>query len=139
MGFEFGADAAFDNVDCNVLASGDVEVMNSIVSLVLPCLDELKVLATLTEERLPILPDVPTVKELAPELDIVLWNGLFVPKDTPDEVVTKIEAAVQSALEKQELKDYVAENGTPVYWRDRSATDARITKDSKTYADIAIE
>ncbi|WP_377192776.1 tripartite tricarboxylate transporter substrate binding protein [Ruegeria meonggei] len=139
MGFEFGADAAFDNVDCNVLASGDVEVMNSIVSLVLPCLDELKVLATLTEERLPILPDVPTVKELAPELDIVLWNGLFVPKDTPDEVVTKIEAAVQSALEKQELIDYVAENGTPVYWRDRSATDARITKDSKTYADIAIE
>lgn len=139
LGFEFGADAAFDNVDCNVLASGDVEVMNSIVSLVLPCLDELKVLATLTEERLPILPDVPTVKELAPELDIVLWNGLFVPKDTPDEVVTKIEAAVQSALEKQELKDYVAENGTPVYWRDRNATYARITKDSKTYADIAIE
>jgi hypothetical protein len=38
MGFEWGSDAAFDALDCNTLASGDADVINTTLQLVLPCL-----------------------------------------------------------------------------------------------------
>ena len=59
FGFEFGSDAAYDNLDCNTLASGDVDVMNSVAGLVQPCLDDLKVLATVTSERISADPRRP--------------------------------------------------------------------------------
>jgi len=89
-GFEFASEAAFDSLDCNTLASGDVDVMNTTLQLVLPCLDKVKVLASIGEERISLTPDAPTVAELAPELNISLWNGLFVHKDTPADVREKI-------------------------------------------------
>ncbi|WP_120632237.1 tripartite tricarboxylate transporter substrate binding protein [Ruegeria sp. EL01] len=104
MGFSFGSDAAFDNVDCNTLASGDVDVANSVASLVTPCLSELKVLASVTNERVFLTPDAPTVAELEPSLDIVLWNGLFVREGTPDDVIAKIEAAATKVMQSDEAK-----------------------------------
>ncbi len=83
MGFNWGRDAAFDALDCNTLASGDADVINTTLQLILPCLDEVKVLVAITDERISTVPDTPTIGELDPDLNIALWNGLFVRKDTP--------------------------------------------------------
>ena len=64
LDFAFASDAAFDALDCNTLASGDVDVMNTTIQLVRPCLDDLKVLAAITEERIPLVPDTPTISEI---------------------------------------------------------------------------
>ena len=133
LGFEFASDSAFDNLDCNTLASGDVDVMNTTMSLVSPCLKDLKVLATVTEERLALTPDAPAVAELAPDLDVVLWNGLFVPKGTPDDVIAKIESAAVAAINSSDALDYVAGNGAPLYWKDREASRKQILKDIETF------
>jgi tripartite-type tricarboxylate transporter receptor subunit TctC len=60
-GFEWGSDAAFDALDCNTLASGDADVINTTLQLVMPCLGEVKVLASITDKRIPILDGVPTL------------------------------------------------------------------------------
>lgn len=136
FGFSFGSDAAFDNLDCNTLASGDVDVMNSVGGLVQPCLADLKVLATVTSGRMSLTPDAPTVAELAPELDIVLWNGLFVREGTPEDVIQKLEAAAVKAISSQAAKDYVATNGAQLYWMPRAEAEALISKDIETFSNL---
>lgn len=136
LDFTFAADAAFDNVDCNTIASGDVDVANSVIGLIKPCLDELKVLASITHERISLLPDVPTIVESVPSLNIVLWNGLFVPNGTPDDVIEKIEKAAMRALESQAAKDYVKQNGAGLYWKSRSDSEAQIQSDVEIFQQI---
>ena len=97
-GFSYAADAAFDMLDCNTLASGDVDVMNTTLQLVLPCLEDINVLAAVGGERISLTPDTPTVGELDPELTLALWNGLFVHKDTPADVREKIIAVAKKTV-----------------------------------------
>ena len=49
-----GADAAFDMLDCNSLVSGDADVINTTLQLVLPCIDDVKILASVTGERISL-------------------------------------------------------------------------------------
>ena len=70
-------------LDCNSLASGDADVINTTLQLVLPCIDDVKILASVTGERISLTPDTPTMGEIEPRLGLALWNGLFVRKDTP--------------------------------------------------------
>ena len=135
-GFSFSSDAAFDALDCNTLASGDVDVMNTTLQLVLPCLDKVKVLASIGESRIPLTPDTPTVGEIAPELGLTLWNGLFVLKDTPQDVREKIIAVAKETIASERAQKLAAETGALVYWQDAETSAARIVKDSETFGKI---
>ncbi len=136
-GFSFASEAAFDALDCNTLASGDVDVMNTTLQLVLPCLDKVKVLASIGSERISLTPNSPTVAELVPDLDIALWNGLFVHKDTPADVREKIIEVAKATMSSDRAKKLAAETGGQVYWQDAAASMAQIEKDIATQAKIA--
>ncbi|MEM8978864.1 MAG: tripartite tricarboxylate transporter substrate-binding protein, partial [Pseudomonadota bacterium] len=114
MGFSYASDAAFDALDCNTLASGDVDVMNTTLQLVLPCLDSIKVLASVGGSRISLTPDTPTVAELAPNLNISLWNGLFVHKDTPQDARDKIIAVAEKTVKSDRAMKLAAETGALV-------------------------
>jgi len=131
-GFEFASEAAFDALDCNTIASGDVDVMNTTLQLVLPCLDKVKVLASIGEDRISLTPDTPTVAELAPELNISLWNGLFVHKDTPADVREKIIAVAKETLASERVAKLGSETGALFYWQDAEETNARIEANIET-------
>ncbi len=135
-GFSFASDAAFDSLDCNTLASGDVDVMNTTLQLVLPCLDKVKVLASIGENRIPLTPDTPTVAEISPDLGITLWNGLFVLKDTPDDVREKIIAVAKETIASERAQKLAKETGALVYWQDAKTSAERIKKDSATFGAI---
>jgi tripartite-type tricarboxylate transporter receptor subunit TctC len=136
MGFSFASDAAFDMLDCNSIASGDVDVINTTLQLILPCLDDVKVLASIGSERISLTPDTPTVAELAPALDVALWNGLFVHKDTPADVREKIIAVAKKTVMSERAQKLAAETGALVYWQDAAAVTAQITTDIETLAGI---
>lgn len=136
MGFSYASDAAFDLLDCNSLASGDVDVMNTTIQLVLPCLDKVTVLASVTGERISKTPDAPTVKEVDPSLDIVLWNGLFVHKDTPADVRAKIAAVAKKTMESDKAKKFAEETGAQIHWWDADASNVQITKDIEVFGKI---
>ncbi len=132
MGFEFGAEAAFDALDCNSLASGDVDVMNTTLQQIRPCLDDLKILASVGSERTALTPNTPTVAEIAPDLDIALWNGLFVRSDTPQDVRDKIAVVAERVMASDEAKQLSEETGALIYWQDAETATKQIERDSKT-------
>ncbi|MGR3635716.1 MAG: tripartite tricarboxylate transporter substrate-binding protein [Shimia sp.] len=136
MGFSYSADAAFDALDCNTLASGDVDVINTTLQLILPCLDDVKVLASIGNERIGLTPDTPTVAELAPDLDVALWNGLFVNADTPQDVQDKIIAVAQKTMMSERAQKLAAETGALVYWQPADEVVTQIEKDIETMARI---
>ncbi|ASM71394.1 MULTISPECIES: tripartite tricarboxylate transporter substrate-binding protein [Roseobacteraceae] len=135
-GFSYASDAAFDALDCNTLASGDVDVMNTTLQQVMPCLDDLKVLAAVTDERISIVPDAPTVGELDPKLAISLWNGLFVHKDTPQDVRDALVAVAKETVMSDRAQQLAADTGALVYWEDADQSQARIGRDIDTLAGI---
>ncbi len=129
MGFEYASDAAFDALDCNTLASGDVDVMNTTLQLVLPCLDKVKVLASVTGDRISLTPDTPTVAELVPEINITLLNGLFVRKEVPALVRAKIRKVAMRVMTSDKAKKLAAETGALIYWQDVDDAYAQIKQD----------
>ncbi len=135
-GFAFASDAAFDALDCNTLASGDVDVINTTLQLILPCLDDVKVLASIGAERIPLMPDTPTVAELAPNLDVALWNGLFVHKDTPQDVRDRISAVAEKTALSERAQALAAETGALVYWQPAAEVETQILKDIETLGKI---
>ena len=135
-GFSFAADAAFDALDCNTLASGDVDVINTTLQLVLPCLDNINVLASIGETRIGLTPDTPTVGELNSNLKLSLWNGLFVHRDTPADVREKIISVAQETMASDRAKDFMAKTGALVYWQNAEDTNARIARDTETLGKI---
>ncbi len=136
MGFSYAADAAFDALDCNTLASGDVDVINTTLQLILPCLGDVKVLASIGAERIALTPDAPTVAELAPNLNVALWNGLFVHEDTPQDVRDKIIAVAKETVMSERAQTLAAETGALVYWQDADAVSAQIEQDIETLGTI---
>ncbi|NOE27079.1 MULTISPECIES: tripartite tricarboxylate transporter substrate binding protein [unclassified Ruegeria] len=135
-GFDFASEAAFDALDCNTLASGDVDVINTTLQLILPCLDQVNVLASIGGERISLVPDTPTIVELNPDLPLALWNGLFVHKDTPADAREKISAAAQKALSSDKAKKLAEETGALIYWQDPDASNAQIEQDKASFAKI---
>ena len=135
-GFSFAADAAFDALDCNTLASGDVDVINTTLQLVLPCLDNINVLASIGETRIGLTPDSPTVGELNSNLTLSLWNGLFVHRDTSADVREKIISVAQETMASDRAKDFMAKTGALVYWQNAEDTNARIARDTETLGKI---
>jgi tripartite-type tricarboxylate transporter receptor subunit TctC len=136
QGFEFASDAAFDALDCNTLASGDVDVINTTLQLVLPCLDSVKVLASIGGERIALTPDTPTVAEIDPALNISLWTGLFVHKDTPADVREKIIAVAEETMKSDRALKLAADTGALVYWQTAEDAATLIENDIKTLGAI---
>jgi len=85
---------------------------------------KLRALAVLGPERSSAVPDVPTMGESGfPDVKGETWNGLFVPKDTPDHIVAKLSEATRAALatpmarEKLEALGSQARGNTPDQFR----------------------
>lgn len=59
----------------------------------------LRALAVTTSERAPSFPDIPTMAEAGlPGYETYTWNALFAPKDTPKEVVDRLNSAAVKAM-----------------------------------------
>jgi tripartite-type tricarboxylate transporter receptor subunit TctC len=66
---------------------------------------KLAVLAVATDERLEVLPDVPTMAEAGfPEIVSETWNAISAPPKTPAPIVVKLNAAINAALQEPEVR-----------------------------------
>jgi tripartite-type tricarboxylate transporter receptor subunit TctC len=73
---------------------------------------KLRPLAVTSAQRLPSLPDVPTVAESGyPQFEMEAWNSLVAPAGTPRPIIDKLQAAVAAALSGTELRDKLLEQG----------------------------
>ena len=64
-----------------------------------------KPIAVLSAQRVAIIPEVPTSGEQGlPGVESSVWNAFFLPKGTPDAIVRKLNAAVNTSLESPALR-----------------------------------
>lgn len=130
-GVEFASSAAFDALDCNTLASGDVDVINTTLQQIMPCVNDVKILASIGRERIGITPDVPTVQEIHPDLSLSLWNGLFVAADVPQDARDKIIAVAQEVMASPEAAKLAEDTGALIYWQNAEEATAQIAADTE--------
>ena len=75
----------------------------------------LRALAVTTAARSPELPDVPTVGETVKDFEASAWFGIGVPKNTPQDIIDKLNAEVNAILAEPEMKKRIAElGGVPI-------------------------
>jgi tripartite-type tricarboxylate transporter receptor subunit TctC len=72
---------------------------------------KLRALGVTTAKRLDALPDVPPIGDFLPGYDAVGWFGLAAPKDTPPEIVKRLNAEANAALADAAFKAKLANLG----------------------------
>lgn len=129
-GIRIASDSAFDENNCATLATGDADIINTTTQLILSCLKsgEVKLLTAMTEERLSIAPEIPTLAEQT-GITQSLWNGLFVKKGTPAEVKEKVAEIAQAALKSDRITGLSNSTGAVIYWIGGSAAEERVARD----------
>ena len=98
----------------NDVLGGQVPVYFDQVASSLPHVKagKLRAIAVSWSERLAVLPDVPTYKEVGhPELNDPSWFGLVAPKSTPPEQVARVQKAVAEALKDPAVKQRMDAQG----------------------------
>jgi tripartite-type tricarboxylate transporter receptor subunit TctC len=72
---------------------------------------QLRALAVTTSSRADALPDLPTVGDFVPGYEASQWYGLVAPKDTPANVIEKLNMEVNAALATPGMKTRLADLG----------------------------
>jgi tripartite-type tricarboxylate transporter receptor subunit TctC len=76
---------------------------------------KLRGLAVTTAARLEMLPDIPTVGEFVPGYEASGWIGVGSPKNTPTEIVDKLNKEINVALADPKIRARIADLGSPVF------------------------
>jgi tripartite-type tricarboxylate transporter receptor subunit TctC len=97
---------------------------------------KLRALAHWGEGRLPLLPDVPSFKELGVNIGYSQWAGIFVPAGTPPAVVNKLREAAQFAARDEKTVQAMTTAGTSFQFQDAPAFDAFVKEDAKAMAGV---
>ncbi len=77
---------------------------------------KLKAIAVTSDERVPVVPDVPTVKESGfPDYNLYIFVGYGVKADTPEPVVKKLEALLQQVVQQADFQDTVKQQAGLIF------------------------
>ena len=107
IGVDGGADAITQTV------GGFTQAMTGDMSEVVGFLKagEVKVLAVLTDERIPGFEDIPTAKEQGFDVVAVNWRGLYIPRGVSDDTFNSWADKLQMVADSAEWKEAMAANG----------------------------
>ena len=95
------------------LVAGEVSAMFGGGSLV-PTVQAGKVrgLASTGSVRNPATPELPTIAELYPGYEALIWHGLFVPAGTPPPIIDRLRKEMAVVLAQPEFKERLANSGS---------------------------
>jgi tripartite-type tricarboxylate transporter receptor subunit TctC len=80
---------------------------------------KLRPLASFGAQRAPVLPEVPTLKELGYDVEFYLWVGLFAPKGTPAPIITTLREASKKAAATDQFRAAMKNLGQDVAYLDQ--------------------
>ena len=94
------------------LASGPAAAVGQIKA------GKMRALASWSTERLTLLPEIPTFKELGYDAEFYIWSGVFVPASTPSSITNRLRDAVKRAATSAEFRSAMEKVSTPVSYLD---------------------
>jgi tripartite-type tricarboxylate transporter receptor subunit TctC len=98
---------------------------------------KLKAIAAGSPERLPQLPDVPTLGESGLKgVDVDMWYGFFAPKGTPTEIVARLNQEVAAILNSPEAKSVFEAQGLSPATSTPAALGEIVVRDRARWADV---
>jgi tripartite-type tricarboxylate transporter receptor subunit TctC len=82
------------------LLSGQIQLLFAAIPGVIEQIraGKLRALAVTTKTRVEVLPDIPAINEILPGYEASGWLGIGAPKNTPDEVVTKLNREIGAVI-----------------------------------------
>jgi tripartite-type tricarboxylate transporter receptor subunit TctC len=107
VGYRGGGPALID------LLGGQVQVMFESALTTIPYIraDKLRALAVTSMTRSPTLPGVPTVGEFVPGYEATAWFGIGAPKNTPADIVNRLDKEINAGLADPKIKERLADLG----------------------------
>ena len=96
------------------LVAGQIQFMTDTINSVMPFVNDkrLKLLAVTTAKRMSLFPNVPTLAEtVMPGFEAGAWQGVMVPAKTSPEVVQRLNAEINKALQSDEVRAKLAIQG----------------------------
>jgi tripartite-type tricarboxylate transporter receptor subunit TctC len=75
---------------------------------------KLRALAVTSATRSEVLPDIPTMTDFVPGYDVSDWVGVGAPKNTPSEIIDKLNREINAGLADAKLKAHLVELGAMV-------------------------
>jgi tripartite-type tricarboxylate transporter receptor subunit TctC len=77
---------------------------------------KLRALAVTAATRLDVLPDVPSLSDFVPDYEASLWQGIGAPKNTPGEIVDKLNKEINVGLADAKIRARLADlGGLPIF------------------------
>lgn len=95
------------------ILAGVTDIYGSPYTTAKPFVDEGKLvgLAVTSAQRIPYIPEVPTVAETIPGYEVTTWYGLLLPAGTPATVRDRLQSAITQAVNAAETKKRLEELG----------------------------
>ena len=127
ISFNAGADAITQTI------GGFTQAMTGDMSEVVGFLKsgDIRVLAVLTEERVPGFDDIPTAKEQGIDVVAVNWRGLYIPKGVSDDTFKMWADRLQNVADSDEWKKVMVANGLAPF--------TKVGNDFQSYIDGIVE
>ncbi len=120
--------------------AGRIDLYWDAVAPLLPWVQQSKIrpLAVTSAERLPELPNVPTVFEAGmPYLNIFTWTAVFAPAGTAREITDRLERELRKALDDPEVKETFRRNGYELFQGSPASVTELIKKDLARWTELA--
>ncbi len=101
-----------------------------------------RMLAAISPERIPALPDVPTMREQGLNMVVGSWQGIYVPRGTPAPVVKKLFEVAHETMKHAEVVKRMADSGVSIvtskspdefakFWKSEHDRFAKVVQDAK--------
>ena len=97
---------------------------------------KLRALAVTTATRSHVLPDLPTVADFVPGYEASTWNGVCAPKNTPVEIVDKLNREINAGLGDPKLKAQLSDLGGIMLARTPADFGKLIADDTEKWAKV---
>lgn len=96
------------------LAAGDVHALFDTIGASLPLIQagKLRALGVSSATRLPALPNVQAIAETVPGYIVTGWLGIGAPRNTPAEIVQRLNGEINAVLDEPAIKSRMAELGS---------------------------
>ncbi|OFZ92977.1 MAG: Tat pathway signal protein [Betaproteobacteria bacterium RIFCSPLOWO2_02_67_12] len=99
---------------------------------------KMRALASWSTQRLALLPDLPTFKELGYDAEFYIWAGVFAPAATPAPIVARLREAVRNAVSDPDFRGAMEKVATPIAYLDAPEFQKYWDQDARRLA-VALE